>query len=207
MMKFYKKKTKVKIKICPECMGSNVNISYDKQDLTIDSAWEPVQYYVPLIHCEDCDKISEALETLEATHDASCVAMGLLPPDEIKRIRKKLGFGNAVDFAKLLEVGDATVKRWESRGAFPNKVSVRAMQVVLDKGVEYFKSLKTDDALCIGEIEKVESAELINFNDEKVRRAQIFSSLENSDPEVFTNLDNARNMARMKAGLQKRRMG
>ena len=37
MMKFYKKKTKVKIKICPECMGSNVNISYDKQDLTIDS--------------------------------------------------------------------------------------------------------------------------------------------------------------------------
>jgi DNA-binding transcriptional regulator YiaG len=46
--------------------------------------------------------------------------MGGMTTQEIKDLRKGLGFKNAVRFARYLGVGDSTVKRWESRSCYPS---------------------------------------------------------------------------------------
>ena len=146
----YLEKISVKAKICPECMANDVVVDHVLADLPLKNGWSPVRYFLPKITCNECGEVSDALEARDAVHDASCVAMGLLPPKEIKRIRKELGFSNAVDFARFLGVGDSTVKRWEARISFPDKNQIKLINIAQTYGVEAFAKFSSLEGLYEG---------------------------------------------------------
>jgi len=115
-------KIKIKIRFCPNCMGSKIRTYHEEEELNRgrNKAWKRVMYWVPMIWCHDCKKHSAAFEWVKAKHDAVLVAMGGMTIQEMKDLRKGLGFKNAVGFARYLGVGDSTVKRWESRSGYPS---------------------------------------------------------------------------------------
>ena len=131
----------MKHEICPECLGNNVSINGKWEDLAGEKGWKPVKFWLPLIKCMDCDKTYEALEADNAIHDASCKAMGLLTPTEIKSIRKDLNM-NAEEFATLLGLGKSTVKRWEARALIPNRSSMKLVKIAATpKGLQLLKNI------------------------------------------------------------------
>ena len=146
----YLEKTAVKVGICPQCMADDIVVSHIEQDLPLREGWSPVRYLLPKITCNKCGEVSDALEARDAVHDASCVAMGLLPPKEIKRIRKELGFSNAVDFARFLGVGDSTVKRWEARISFPDKNQIKLINIAQTLGIQAFAEFSSLERLYEG---------------------------------------------------------
>lgn len=116
----YTNKIKITIKICPECLGDDVVVSERWEDLPIRDDWTPVSFWLPLIECNDCRKTLPAIESRKAIHDASCLAMGALPPPEIMAIRKAYNL-NAEQFSQILGLELSTVNQWESRSLFPTK--------------------------------------------------------------------------------------
>lgn len=146
----YLEEISVKAKICPECMSKDVVVGHVLANLPLREGWSPVRYFLPKITCNECGEVSDALEARDAVHDASCVAMGLLPPKEIKRIRKELGFSNAVDFARFLGVGDSTVKRWEARISFPDKNQIKLINIAQTLGIQAFAEFSSLERLYEG---------------------------------------------------------
>ena|ERR1700722_13088673 len=53
--------------------------------------------------------------------------------EEIKKIRKKSGYSQAV-FAKVLNVSIKTVQAWESGNRIPSPVALRLLEII-DKGI------------------------------------------------------------------------
>ena len=174
MMFEYNEKVKVKTKFCPECMDEDVDIDYAPHDLELREGWSKVKYLMPVVSCNVCGSISDAPEGIDATHDAACIAMGLLPPMEIKRIRKELGFTSAEKFAVFLGVGKATVKRWEARISFPDRNQIKLINILKLVGVEQFKRFSSIDPLFEGGAIRVKNKESNIIEFPKYR--QVFSS-------------------------------
>ena len=72
-----------------------------------------VDVVVPTWSCEACDMsyLGEDAEAIQ--HDAICARLGRLSPREILAIRKEAGLTQK-ELAQQIEVGIATLKRWES---------------------------------------------------------------------------------------------
>ena len=134
----YSERVKVKTNFCPECMDENIKVSFEEKLLERKDGWSQVKYMTPVISCRSCGQVSDAPEHKDASYDAACIAMGGLPPMEIRRIRKELGFTSAEKFADLLGVGKATVKRWEARISFPDRNQIRLINILCTVGSEKF---------------------------------------------------------------------
>ncbi len=146
----YKKETTIKVLRCPECMSDNVKTTHKYEKLPLKENWRPVEFLKPKIICNVCKLESDALESLEAIHDATCIAMGVLPPQEIKRIRKELNYSNVIEFSRLLGLGDSTVKSWEARQYFPSKSQIEKILFLKELGVEKYKRLLLSSSLYNG---------------------------------------------------------
>ena len=74
---------------------------------------------VPVWSCADCEVeyLANGAEALR--HEAVCRHLGRLTPADIRRVRNQAGLTQA-GFAEALNVGLASVKRWESGAVLPN---------------------------------------------------------------------------------------
>lgn len=176
----YNEKVNVKTRFCPECMDENINIEHRLHNLELKDGWSEVKYFMPVISCNACGLVSDAPEGADATHDAACVAMGVLPPMEIKRIRKDLGFSSAEKFATFLGVGKATVKRWEARISFPDRNQIKLINILKLVGIERFEQFSSIEALLEGGAIKTKNRENNIIDFPKYR--QVFTSYAGSSP-------------------------
>ena len=68
---------------------------------------------VPSRACRDCGFMFLDAEAEDLKHDAVCRHLGVLTPEEVKRIRMCYGMTRA-DFAEVSGLGVATLARWEN---------------------------------------------------------------------------------------------
>ena len=96
---------------CPLCGNADITTSwkpdafdYGTVELTVD---------VPVRRCDACDfdYLDDEAERLK--HAAICRHLGVLSPDEIRRIRTKLDMTRA-EFASITGIGEASLNRWEN---------------------------------------------------------------------------------------------
>ena len=68
---------------------------------------------LPVRRCGSCDTeyLDEVGEDLK--HEALCDHFGVLPPDEIRRVREHYGMTRA-EFAEITGIGEASLNRWEN---------------------------------------------------------------------------------------------
>ena len=145
-------KIKIKTKYCPCCGSDDVTTRYLKANIVselimskhisfdeIHEKWTPVDFSLPVIYCRECVREYEISESDDARHDASCVSLGLLSPQQIKAIRRKHGFRSAEKFSSFLGLGAKTVTQWEARRRIPNKSSVILIKIFHALGTEGFK--------------------------------------------------------------------
>ncbi len=104
------------ISACPLC-GSNEDIAtmwnihefdYGASEYSVE-----LKARIPARRCDSCDfeYLDEEAERLK--HIAVCDHLGVLPPDEIRRIRENHGMTRAA-FAHLTGLGEASLNRWEN---------------------------------------------------------------------------------------------
>lgn len=88
------------------------------------------------LHCESCgeDILSHELDT--AIGGERYRRLGLLTPDDIRRVRGKTGL-SAVDMSHLLGVGEKTYTRWENGRSLQTKASDTLIRLI-DRNAEMF---------------------------------------------------------------------
>jgi putative zinc finger/helix-turn-helix YgiT family protein len=95
---------------------------------------------VPVQVCTNCQETFSGPEAARIRHLAICRALGLLTPDEIRAIRERLGLSQ-VEFAKLTDIGEATISRWERGRLLQNKAMDRYLRL-LDRNPDNVRILK-----------------------------------------------------------------
>ena len=89
--------------------------TWSMNEFSYGSGESPValQVRLPVRRCGTCEfeYLDEAAERLK--HAAVCDHLGVLPPDEIRRIREAHGLTRAA-FARLTGLGEASLNRWEN---------------------------------------------------------------------------------------------
>ena len=153
MIKILEKKIQVNQSKCFAC-GSLVDISYELTNVDGPDAWDKVSFYAPILDCINCSKEIFAPEFHKIENEAMCIASGVLTPDEIKEIRKKIYWGkNNITFSQILGFGSSTIARYESGASMPSKAHnkiltlLRFPEVVSDfeKGKEFQKYFKNNE--------------------------------------------------------------
>ena len=100
---------------CPMCGNTGITTSWNCHAFEYGSAESAVELTVsvPVRRCESCEfeYVDEAAERLK--HEAVCQHLGVLPPTEIRRIRKDLRMTRA-RFAQVTGIGKASLNRWEN---------------------------------------------------------------------------------------------
>ena len=100
---------------CPMCGEESITTTWSPH--AFDYGSEPVsvelQVQVPVHRCGTCEfeYLDDAAERLK--HIAVCDHLGVLPPDEIRRIREDHGMTRAA-FAQVTGLGEASLNRWEN---------------------------------------------------------------------------------------------
>jgi putative zinc finger/helix-turn-helix YgiT family protein len=84
---------------------------------------------VPVRVCTHCHETFSGPDAARIRHLAICRALGLLTPDEIRAIRERLGLSQ-VEFAKLTDIGEATISRWERGRLLQNKAMDRYLRLL-----------------------------------------------------------------------------
>lgn len=122
--------------ICLRCDNTEF---LPKQDAVIEQEFRGETFHVqcPALACSNCGWITMELnqvdELRKLTADAYREKHGLLTSSKIKAIRKLLG-KNQRDFAAMLGVGEASVKRWET-GFVQEKAYDRLIRMTLGKAM------------------------------------------------------------------------
>jgi putative zinc finger/helix-turn-helix YgiT family protein len=104
----------LKNKICPECQGQLRTVETEKR---ANFKGVDVTYTASLQKCSECGlelaDIDEAATMQERLANGYRQAVGLLSSEDIRRLRKEKGLSQQA-LADALEVGIASIKRWES---------------------------------------------------------------------------------------------
>ena len=96
---------------CPLCGNAGITtlwkpdvFDYGTVELTAD---------VPVRRCDACDfdYLDDEAERLK--HAAICRHLGVLSPEEIRRIRTRLDM-TRTEFARITGIGEASLNRWEN---------------------------------------------------------------------------------------------
>ena len=96
----------------------------------------------------ECGVPGEQSLTLEAHRlidDTKAIHMGMLLPEELKKLRKNKLKLSIEEMAKLLQVGTELYHKWESRRAWPSRTISVLLHALRDGvvTVEYLRSLNT----------------------------------------------------------------
>ena len=100
---------------CPICGGEGITSTWNLHSFDYgsgDSSTE-LQVRVPVRRCGACEfeYLDDEAERLK--HITICDHLGILPPDEIRRIREDYGMTRAA-FAHVTGLGEASLNRWEN---------------------------------------------------------------------------------------------
>lgn len=92
-----------------------------------DASWQ---------HCESCGEDILSHELDEAIDSERYRRLGLLSPEDIRRVREKTGL-SAVDMSHVLGVGEKTYTRWENGHSLQTKASDTLIRLI-DRNAEMF---------------------------------------------------------------------
>jgi putative zinc finger/helix-turn-helix YgiT family protein len=84
---------------------------------------------IPIERCIACGEEFTGPKAAQVKHEAICRALGLLVPDEIRRLRERLGLTQA-EFSRLTGIGEATVSRWERGRLLQNRAMDRYLRLL-----------------------------------------------------------------------------
>lgn len=93
---------------------------------------EAVEVRTQDVPVEDCDVCGESFSGPKAArirHEAIGRAVGLLPPQDIRALRERLG-QSPDQFAKLIGVATDRLSQWESGGSWQDRTADRLMRLL-----------------------------------------------------------------------------
>jgi HTH-type transcriptional regulator/antitoxin MqsA len=96
---------------------------------------------VPVEDCEACGESFSGPKAARIRHEAIGRALGLLPPQDIRAIRERLGQSHE-HFAKLLGVGVDRLTQWEDGTLWQDRTADRLMRL-LDRRKENLIDLES----------------------------------------------------------------
>ena len=100
---------------CPLCGDEGIETSWHRHAFSYGSGGSAVELTVnvPVRRCDTCEfeYLDEAAERLK--HEAVCEHLGVLSPEEIRRIREDHRMTRA-RFAQVTGLGEASLNRWEN---------------------------------------------------------------------------------------------
>jgi HTH-type transcriptional regulator/antitoxin MqsA len=100
---------------CPACGRHPLERRYIRDEFDYgpdDERIRVVAEAVPVLACPGCEEVFYGPDAEQAHHRAICKALGLLTPEQIRRVRERVGMSQA-EFARLTGIGVATLSRWE----------------------------------------------------------------------------------------------
>ena len=116
---------------CPECGSTRVSTRLERQRFPYGEGSEAVELeaVVPVTKCSECgfEYLDDSAEAIR--HEAVCRHLGVLNPDEIRRIREEYGFSRA-EFSRLTRLGEATLNRWENGILVQNQAYDRFLRLL-----------------------------------------------------------------------------
>jgi putative zinc finger/helix-turn-helix YgiT family protein len=103
---------------CPDCDGIDFAMSVGESAFMYGDGGSAVKLTAsfPTWRCTSCGFTFSGSEADEAKTNAICEYLGILTPREVRGIRESYGLTQR-KFAQLTDIGEATLKRWES-GAY-----------------------------------------------------------------------------------------
>lgn len=121
---------------CPACGSAQVKEEFTTQAFTYLHGGREVELNasVPVIICADCELSFTDERGEDARHEAVCNFLGVLPPAEIVKLRRKYGLSQS-EFARLTRIGEASIKRWESGALIQNASTDTLLRLLRLPGV------------------------------------------------------------------------
>ena len=100
---------------CPICESHRVKTSDEQERFYYGKEPNPIEItvIVPVHTCEDCSFQFTDPEADQIRHDAVCKRLGVMNPEQIKKIRQQYGLTRA-DFSAITDIGEASLHRWEN---------------------------------------------------------------------------------------------
>jgi len=193
-MFIHEKKIEIDQKICVECKII-LNVSYELKKVDGPDNWKEVSFYAPVAECSGCNDTFIPSEYAKIAYEASCVAAGVLTPDQIKTIRKNIDWGtNNTIFSSILGFGSSTIARYESGLSMPSKAHNRILTLLrhpevrkdFESGKEFDKYLKSQKTKSIS-IKKLYSIDKIDQPKEKT------NVIEGNFPLINSSNDSSKN--------------
>lgn len=106
---------------CAICGSGNLTCRSEIEKFPYGAGKNPatLQAKIDVFHCEDCQFEFTGPTAEEARHEAVCRHLGVMPPAEVRQVRKRYGLSRA-EFASLTRLGEASIGRWESGSHIQN---------------------------------------------------------------------------------------
>ena len=100
--------------VCDEC-GHQITTTWHDHTFQYGSGEAAAELAVqlPVRRCDHCDFDYLDDEGERLKHEVVCRHLGVLTPQEVRGIRKRLGLSRSA-FAQLTGIGEASLSRWES---------------------------------------------------------------------------------------------
>jgi putative zinc finger/helix-turn-helix YgiT family protein len=136
------------IRNCPICGRGKLRERWISEVFEYGADGDAVTVKTQNVPIEDCDVCGESFSGPEAArirHEAIAVALGLLPSQEIRVIRERLG--QSIDqFAKLIGVKTDRLAQWESGTNWQDRTADRLLRLLAarSENVQYLESLAMD---------------------------------------------------------------
>lgn len=163
---------------CPVCEKACVTVrkvmdtflygeGQDAKELTVE---------IPVHECSACGfrYFDEAAEKIR--HAAVCRHLGILSPDEIRRIRKTNALSQSA-FAAITGLGEATLARWESGILFQNRANDKYLRILMNaENIRMLKAISREPETASGFLApwSVQFRSLV-VTDELIKRKESFS--------------------------------
>ncbi len=116
---------------CPICGEQDIATTWTRHAFDYGSGETAVtlQVCLPVHRCSTCgfEYLDEEAERLK--HSAVCDHLGVLPPDNIRRIRENHRMTRAA-FAQMTGLGEASLNRWENGLSVQNHANDRYLRLL-----------------------------------------------------------------------------
>jgi putative zinc finger/helix-turn-helix YgiT family protein len=142
---------------CPACGRGLLKPRLISEVFEYEENADVVQVRTQNVPIEDCDVCGESFSGPDAArirHEAIGHALGLLPPQEVRAIRERLG--QTIDqFARLIGVKIDRLSQWENGMVWQDRTADRLMRL-LDLAQENVRHLESLVMVSPGEAEEME---------------------------------------------------
>ena len=120
-----------KLLSCPQCGSHTITTTIYPHVFPVGSGNDTIDLEVqlPARHCHSCDFGFLDSEAEEIKHEAVCHHLGVLSPNDIRRIRESYAMSRSA-FADLTGFGEASLGRWENGIVIQNLSNDRFLRLL-----------------------------------------------------------------------------